>query len=84
MSSSASGGGGTSTIQQPPAPVVPQLRRELPQDLSEAGILKEAARVIKQAESVKCRAEGGEDIVGGRLNERTRGRIERKKGKHIF
>lgn len=58
----------------------PQLRRELPTDLTEEGILKEAALVLSQAERVKCTAEGGSDIVGGRVNVKSRGRIERKNG----
>ncbi|KAG4068559.1 hypothetical protein HA402_004900 [Bradysia odoriphaga] len=56
----------------------PQLRRELPSDLTEEGILKEAALVLSQAERVKCTAEGGSDIIGGRVNVKSRGRIERK------
>ncbi len=60
----------------------PQLRRELPTDLTEEGILKEAALVLSQAERVKCIAEGGSDIVGGRVNVKSRGRIERKNGKY--
>lgn len=59
----------------------PQLRRELPTDLTEEGILKEAALVLSQAERVKCTAEGGSDIIGGRVNVKSRGKIERKNGK---
>lgn len=55
------------------------LRRELP-DLSSEGIRKEAELVLAQAESVKCRAKGSNDITGGRANIRTRGPIDIRKG----
>lgn len=58
-----------------------QLRRELPQDLSKERILQEAEFVLAQAERVKCRAEGGSEIVGGKLNEKNRDKIQRKKRK---
>lgn len=57
----------------------PNLRRELP-DLSSEGIRKEAELVLAQAESVKCRAKGSNDITGGRVNIRTRGPIDIRKG----
>jgi hypothetical protein len=34
--------------------------------------------VLKQTEHIKCRANGGSDIVGGRVNEKSRIKIERK------
>lgn len=66
--------------QQNPTSYQPQnLRRELP-DLSSEGIRKEAELVLAQAESVKCRAKGSSDITGGRVNIRTRGPIDIRKG----
>lgn len=50
----------------------------MPADLSEETILKEAAFVLAQAEKIKCKAEGGSEIVGGRVNEKSRGRIQRR------
>lgn len=57
------------------------LRRELPNDLSEEQIRKEAELVLSQAERIRCTADGGSEITGGRLNAKTRGRIERLNGK---
>ncbi|GAB0099931.1 uncharacterized protein DMENIID0001_158340 [Sergentomyia squamirostris] len=62
--------------ETPPRVATPPVRRELPQDLTEEGILAEAARVLSQAESIKCTAQGGSDIVGGRVNTKNRGPIE--------
>ncbi|XP_059622589.1 uncharacterized protein LOC132265824 [Phlebotomus argentipes] len=62
--------------ETPPRAATPPVRRELPKDLSEEGILAEAARVLAQAESVKCTAQGGNDIVGGRTSSKSRGPIE--------
>ncbi|XP_055858816.1 uncharacterized protein LOC129921148 [Episyrphus balteatus] len=48
------------TNLQPPS--TKHLRRELPADLSEEGIRKEAAHVLAQAEKIKCKAESGKNI----------------------
>ncbi|XP_055916688.1 uncharacterized protein LOC129949323 [Eupeodes corollae] len=45
---------------QPPS--TQHLRRELPADLSEESIRKEAAHVLAQAEKIKCKAESGKNI----------------------
>lgn len=45
------------------------LKRELPQDLSEKELLKEAALVLAQAERAKCTTDT-EIGAGGRLNDR--------------
>lgn len=55
----------------------PQLRRELPKDLSKEEILKEAALVLSHAERVRCTTDNGNDTFGNRL----KNRIDRKKGK---
>lgn len=44
-----------------------QLTRELPQDLSEQELLKEATLVLAQAERVKCTADDGLNAIDNRI-----------------
>lgn len=63
-----------------PSSTASVFRKELITDLSAEGIRKEAAKVLAQVDSVECTAEGASnDIVGGRVNTKSRGPIEKRR-----
>lgn len=58
--------GGSNATHNP----LPPLKRELPQDLSEKELLKEAAKVIAQAERIKCTVDTPKSIAGVRIKDK--------------
>lgn len=52
------------------APAPPQYTRQLPQDLSEKELIKEAEKVIAQTERIKCTVDTPNSLAGIRLQEK--------------
>lgn len=53
-----------------PAPPQPQYTRELPSDLTEQQLIREAEKVIAQTERVKCTVDTPKSLAGIRLQEK--------------
>lgn len=53
-----------------PSSQQPQVKRELPSDLSKEELIKEAEKVIAQTERIKCTVDTPNSLAGIRLQEK--------------